>query len=192
LQVLAPNDPEKNWCADLTEEQSIPVLEYLIYPTYDSTSQYSDNIAIITLQSPLTLGANLQVAQLPSDNSDQFVGDVFVAEGWGRTSGGNALPCPLQVGRMTALSTDDANALFSTSEFPTVSNSQLAVYDLANNVTMCNGDSGGGLYCPSGGNSVLCGINSFGVETGGVCLASYPSLTTRVSAYLDWIMVNAP
>jgi hypothetical protein len=48
------------------------------------------------------------------------------------------------------------------------------------------------LYGPDGGNTVLFGINSWGVTSNGNTLASYPYVTTRVASYVDWIKANTP
>jgi secreted trypsin-like serine protease len=104
--------------------------------------------------------------------------------------GGPKLACLLEEGSMAVLSTDEANARLE--QIATLSDRQLAVYDPNNNVTPCRGDDGSGLYCQSGGNLVLCGINSFGVRTNDVCLATYPFVTTRVSSYLGWIKNHTP
>jgi secreted trypsin-like serine protease len=153
---------------------------------------YSNDIAILRLQNPLPIGGPIQIATLPPDNSDQFEGITVVPEGWGVTSAANILPCPLQKGDMEVISTAEANTLLTGVPGALVCDSQLAVYDAANSITPCSGDRGAGLYGPLAGQMALFGVNSWGVSSGGVCLASYPYVTTRVSSYLQWIYDNTP
>jgi len=48
------------------------------------TASYANDIAILTLQTLITLGGNVGVATLPPNNNDQFVGANCVITGWGR------------------------------------------------------------------------------------------------------------
>jgi elastase-2 len=53
---------------------------------YNSGSAaYANDIAILTLQTAITIGDNVAVATLPSNNNDLFVGASCVITGWGRT-----------------------------------------------------------------------------------------------------------
>jgi hypothetical protein len=97
---------------------------------------------------------------------------------------------------MTAISAKTANNLLAPvlgpDPVPWVVNDQLALYDSRHEVTMERGD--GLAFCTSGGRTYLAGIQSWGIlsSSSGMFLASYPTVTTRVSAYLDWISANMP
>jgi len=54
------------------------------------------------------------------------------------------------------------------------------------------GDSGGPLNVEGEGRGrLVVGITSWGIQGGGVCLVSYPSIYTRTSNFVDWIINNA-
>lgn len=50
-----------------------------------ASASYANDIAILTLQTAITLGGNVAVATLPPDNNDLFVGVSCVITGWGKT-----------------------------------------------------------------------------------------------------------
>lgn len=50
-----------------------------------SETIYSNDIAIVHLVSPIALSDNVQVAYLPPNNNDVFVGQNCTLTGWGRT-----------------------------------------------------------------------------------------------------------
>jgi Trypsin len=124
-------------------------------------------------------------------DGDPNAGIVSEVVGWGRTSSTNTLPNILQKGSMEVMNGLDANRLLgSVLGAPQVNNMQMALIDPPGMVTMSNGD--GLVYEPSGnGGRVLAGIRSWGISSNGTTLASYPTVTTRVSAYLDWIAANS-
>jgi secreted trypsin-like serine protease len=160
---------------DLVQYYQIPEL-------YDTGAcLQSDDLAILRLRDPLPIGGPIQIAPLPPDNSDQFVGLTAVAQGWGETELGPFFPCSLQKAAISVVSNAYANAVFP--EAMRLCDGQLAVNDDTISTTPCRGDEGAGLYGPIGDVPTLIGVNSWGVD----CSASWPYVTTRVSSYLPWI-----
>jgi secreted trypsin-like serine protease len=153
---------------------------------------YSNDISIINLVTPIVLGGNIDVLTLPPDNSNQFVGTVCTITGWGRTSASNSLPNILQQANISPISTVECASRMTSVSGTEVWDGHICLYDTANNIGSCNGDSGGPLNCPNpAGGYWVAGVTSWGISSGlGVCLQEYPSVYTRTSYYLAWINSN--
>jgi trypsin len=172
------------------------VVSYAIHEAYNTgTVTLSNDIAILNVAdnlSSFTPPVQLPLSNWPvpgTDDPDPTAGQVCSVVGWGRTAS-NVMPDILQQATMTAISTATANQILSDVGGAIVGDNQLALYDFSQAVTMDSGD--GPVFCNSGGTTFLAGIRSWNVSSSGPALASYPSVTTRVSAYLDWISNAAP
>jgi elastase-2 len=152
---------------------------------------FSNDISILNFASAIVIGGNIQPALLPADNSNNYAGLTCVISGWGRTGISNILPDTLQKASIQVITTAECQALVDSVAGSRVWDNQICLYDTANNIGSCNGDSGGPLNCPDGGTRVA-GITSWGMSSGGNCLQTYPSVYTRTSAYLSWIAANTP
>jgi trypsin len=149
------------------------------------------DLAILNLAQPFVVGQDLSRAMLPLSNGSDFADQSCTTVGWGPTAASNTLPDSLQINTMTALSTAEANNILAPIPGDWVSENQLAMYDWAQEVSMSRG--GGGLvYCPLNDGYVLAGIYSWGVESNGITLASYPAIATRLSSFRGWIEENLP
>ncbi|MGZ6086105.1 MAG: serine protease [Polyangiales bacterium] len=173
--------------------QTSDVASYLMHEDYDvGATTYANDIAIIYLAQPFTLGGDVQLATLPQDNTNDFVGTTCQVAGWGRIDATNMLPEELQKASIPVISTEEANVRLSGVSGANVWDNQIALYDPAENITSSNGDNGGPVMCPWGGNSIVTGIQSWGVSSQlGTSLTSYPMVATRLSAYLAWIADNS-
>lgn len=60
---------------------------------------------------------------------------------------------------------------------------QVCAYDPNAKNDACGGDSGGPLQFSDSGISTIIGVTSFGLS----CGTSFPSISTRVAFYIDWI-----
>ena len=49
------------------------------------------------------------------------------------------------------------------------------------------GDSGDPMHIAEGGATVVAGVTSWGITSGGSCAPEFPSVYTRVSYFLDWL-----
>jgi len=150
---------------------------------------FANDIAIIHFSSSISTGTGIAFATLPANNNNNFAGVSCVISGWGRTSSSNTLPDTLQKASIGVVTTAQC-----TTYLRGVGNawdSHICLYDTANNIGSCNGDSGGPLNCPLSGSTVVAGVTSWGVSTAlGNCLQTYPSVYTRTSTYLTWISQN--
>jgi len=153
---------------------------------------FSNDIAILTLATPIQLTGWIGFATLPPDGNNDFTGQSCVMSGWGRTSASNALPNTLQKASINVISQADCNTRMAPVSGASVGPGQICLYDSGTTIGSCNGDSGGPLNCATGPVRVVAGVTSWGIQGGGQCLPSYPSVYTRTSNYLMWIANNTP
>ena len=76
------------------------------HPQYNPDNGLN-NIAILTLTSPLTFSRTMSPICLPADPSLSYAGATATVTGWGRTSPGGALADSLQEVELTVLSNED-------------------------------------------------------------------------------------
>ncbi|XP_043649550.1 brachyurin [Drosophila teissieri] len=154
-----------------------------LHPDWNSETLEND-IALVRLPEDALLCDSIRPIRLPgiseSRNSYDYV--PAIASGWGR---------------MNDESTAISDTLRYVSRF--VESNEDCAYSYANikptNICMdttggkstCTGDSGGPLVYndPTQNTDVLIGVTSYGKKSG--CTKGYPSVFTRVTAYLDWI-----
>jgi secreted trypsin-like serine protease len=147
---------------------------------------FNNDIATLSFATAITPNENVLWATLPADNSDQYVGATFTLSGWGRTSASNVLPNVLQKVNIPCISEADCNTRMAPVSGALTGPGQICFYDTAAAAGSCNGDSGG----PANINGVVGGVTSWGIQGGGACLPSYPSVYSRTGYYLDWIAAN--
>jgi len=175
---------------DMTGTQTSNIARYVMHQQYNTGSAtYANDIAILHLVTSIQTGNGVAFAMLPANNNNNFAGTTCVISGWGRTSNSNTLPDILQKASIGVLSTAQCTSNMGT--IGSIWDSHICLFDTANNIGSCNGDSGGPLNCPSGTSTVVAGVTSWGVSSIlGNCLQTYPSVYTRTSAYLAWISGN--
>merc|ERR1712193_365641 len=147
--------------------------------------QTMDNdIAIVKLATPLTLGGDVQAICLPSAGFNPDVGAECFVSGWGTLqSGAQSLPTQLQYVGVPVTSQAYCNNAYSNG---ITANMICAGLD-AGGKDSCQGDSGGPFVCMEGDNPVITGVVSFGI---GCASPGYPGVYARVTQYLDWIQAN--
>jgi len=176
--------------SDMSGTQTSNCARYVMHQQYNAGgATYANDIAIIHLVTSITTGTGIAFATLPANNNNNFAGTACVISGWGRTSSSNTLPDTLQKATINVLSTAQCQSQVGT--IGTIWDNHICLFDTANNIGSCNGDSGGPLNCPSGSTTVVAGVTSWGISTIlGNCLQTYPSVYTRTSTYLAWIAGN--
>jgi elastase-2 len=178
--------------SDYTGTQTSTVT-YKMHERYNADpGTFSNDIAILTLDSPVTIGGNVQVATLPQDNSYLFDGDTCVISGWGRTSAAPCCPDILQKGSIEILSNAECQTFMNPVSGALINSGHICIFDRATNTGACNGDSGGPLNCNLNSQRVVAGVTSWVVQGLGTCLQSYPSVYTRTGYFIDWIRTNTP
>jgi len=151
----------------------------------NGAASYANDIAILTFSTNVnTVAGRIQYASIPANNNNNYAGSSCIISGWGRTSSSNTLPNILQKATISILTTaacqqQGGNGVWA---------NHICTRDTSNQRGACNGDSGGPINC----GNVVTGIASFVWQSGGNCLTTYPSVYTRVSAYLAWIATNTP
>jgi len=164
---------------------------YTIHQQYNQGAEtFNNDISLLFLTTPIVLGGNVALLRLPNDNSNQFSGLRCTMSGWGRTNASNNLPNILQKGVTTVLTTDDCNQRLAPVSGALSGPGQICLFDTVASVGSCNGDSGGPLNCDDGAGIVVAGVTSWGIQGGGACLPTYPSVYTRTSYFLAWISSN--
>jgi hypothetical protein len=155
---------------------------------------FPNDLALLTLASPLAYSPSVQPARLPYDTSINYEGETATVAGWWGTSPcGSVLSKICQQLTMEVLTKNVANSKLASFPGAIVGDDQLCLLDNPLlTETVLKGGSGAGVYveeCP--GEWVLVGIASWGISSGfGCSLANYPFVTTRVSSYMDWIILE--
>jgi secreted trypsin-like serine protease len=170
--------------------QIADVAAYKMHEQYNvGAPSYANDIAILTLAQNIGLGGNVAAAILPGDDND-FAGQNCVITGWGRTSADNNLPNILQKATIGILTTGQCQN--QVAGIANIWDGHICIYDAETTRGACNGDSGGPINCFNGANTLVTGVASFVIQSGGSCLPTYPSTYTRVSYYRGWIQANTP
>jgi secreted trypsin-like serine protease len=179
--------------SDVSGAQIAGCDSYTMHSGYaDGSASYANDIAIIHLASAIQTGGDVELAQLPPDNSDSFAGVNCTITGWGRNSASDTLPDILQQADIGVITTAECVESFVDVTGVEVWDNQVCALDSGIRIGACDGDNGGPLNCPSAtGGYYVAGIYSWGVNNVlGNCLQRYPSVFTRTGAYLDWISSN--
>ena len=198
---------------DLTrvdEGISVPVIEEMLHPGYDS--EYVDNdFALLLLsrsvqqqqqqQQQSTVQNNVVLLRV-NDNyaipSNDDEGDVLTVVGWGDTNANDGVDTVNNIlleTKVKAMTNDECELtsggyvnLGTTLKYLQYELSSNMICAYADNTDACRGDSGGPLLLrgsdASGVDDVLVGIVSWGI---GCAQDSYPGVYARVSAQYDWI-----
>lgn len=148
------------------------IASFLRHPKYNSTTNAND-IAIITTATTIKFNFGVGPACLPFKyRSTSFVGNTVVALGWGAKE----------------FSGPSSSVLLNV--FLNVVQSNYCLADqlctLTRGVDTCQNDSGGPLFYVENNELFLVGIVSFGFA----CATDKPSVNTRVTSYIDWILQN--
>jgi secreted trypsin-like serine protease len=162
------------------------VASYQMHPNYNQGGPtFNNDIGIINTATPINEVSWIRYGTLPADNSNQHVGQQCVISGWGRTSASNVLPNVLQKATITVISQDECNTRMQPVSGASVGPGQICLYTPT--IGSCNGDSGGPLNCAGATGTIISGVTSWGIQSGGACLQTYPSVYTRTSFHLGFI-----
>lgn len=165
------------------------VVQIIRHASY-SPDTYDNDIALLKLASPITLGGSgagaTAVIPLVSASVGSMAGSNSLISGWGNTSSsGNAYPVDLYKQVVPIIDNSVCNdAIHYNGEI--TSNMFCAGYD-AGGYDTCQGDSGGPLAIVKFGQYQLGGIVSWGA---GCAQPFRQGVYTRVSNYITWINSN--
>ncbi|XP_054147823.1 proproteinase E-like [Melozone crissalis] len=169
-------------------EQRIPVNsdDIFVHPKWLSfCAACGNDIALMKLQRPAVLSAQVQVGRLPPAGSVLPNGYPCVLSGWGLlTTGGSTLPDRLQQAELPVV---DYEHCTQPDWWGALAIRKTMICAGGAEKSGCNGDSGGPLNCQAeDGTWEVHGIASF-VSALGCNAAKKPTVFTRVSAFEDWI-----
>ncbi|XP_072273022.1 serine protease 27-like [Pyxicephalus adspersus] len=178
-----------------SHEISVAVKRIIKNPLYTYVGSLGD-ISLIQLMTPINYTAYILPVCLPTANVDFPMGLQCWVTGWGSINSGVDLPSPqtLQEAQVPLIDTETCNYLYhinsgvSSSEPIILSDMICAGYE-SGGIDSCQGDSGGPLVCSHDGQWFLAGLVSWGEGCGEV---NRPGVYTRLTAYQDWIRMNAP
>jgi len=157
-----------------------------IHPGYNPENLAND-LAILTLSSPLAFSKAIAPICLPANSSNTFAGETATVIGWGRTSPGGNQSTSLQEVDLTVTSNDYCKTNYSDLADPwPILRTNICAGDPGQSA--CQGDSGGPLFIKENGRYAEIGIVSWGMNE---CLGK-PGVFARVTEYKDWIRSMTP
>uniref|UniRef100_T1H1K8 Peptidase S1 domain-containing protein n=1 Tax=Megaselia scalaris TaxID=36166 RepID=T1H1K8_MEGSC len=134
------------------------------------------------LSTPVHMNENVATIDLPADDGDDYVGDVFTVSGFGRLGRNKPLSNTLQYTELKIRPNSICQRLYNHEDF----NDTKLCCKGRDGESTCSGDSGGPLadLGYSGNRNRLIGLVSVGK---GSCEGKNPSGFTKVAPYVDWI-----
>ncbi|XP_072115572.1 uncharacterized protein [Mobula birostris] len=155
----------------------------------DGVHNYDNDIALVRLRSPVTLGPDVSPICLPERaQSGPLLRQMGLVAGWGVTEN-NTLPAELMYTRLPVLDLDRCRQTVAQDPVTVTNNmicaGEVAVEEGGVGSDTCQGDSGGAFVFPfpkpRNDRFYVGGIVSWGVKCGTV------GFYTKVVNYLDWI-----
>lgn len=149
---------------------------------FDSRTLYND-VAILTLDSPVTFSRNVKPICLPTGNS-QYAGQTATVIGWGSLRESGPQPAVLQEVHIPIWTNQECKLKYGNAAPGGIVEHFLCAGQAS--MDSCSGDSGGPLMVNTGSWTQV-GIVSWGIGCG---KGQYPGVYTRVTHFLPWIMKN--
>ncbi|XP_063828693.1 collagenase-like [Ostrinia nubilalis] len=155
----------------------------VMHPQWNPSTVAND-VAVIRINA-VTFTNVIQPISLPSGSqlNNNFVGQVGIASGFGRTSDGANIPNNQLVSwvRLPIITNQACASVFG----PFIFSSTICTNG-SGGLGTCQGDSGGPLAVEVGNSRVLVGVTSFGAAAG--CQAGLPAAYARVTSFVSWIL----
>ncbi|KAL1512637.1 hypothetical protein ABEB36_002199 [Hypothenemus hampei] len=168
--------------SDTSESALYKIGAWEIYPNYQEATQYND-IAILQSQTQILFSPNIGPVCLPFRYIHQtFNGAQVYIIGWGQMTFGGSISRVLRKTQVQVIS----NAQCNSSQLERIDQGEICTYYQQEAKDSCQFDSGGPVawFDPTIKRFQLLGIISHGVPCGVLA----PSINTRVTEYLQWIM----
>ncbi|KAL3289479.1 hypothetical protein HHI36_022902 [Cryptolaemus montrouzieri] len=150
---------------------------------FDGRTLYND-IALLTLDSPVTFTHQVRPICLPSAGND-FAGTTATVIGWGSLRENGPQPSVLQEVNIPIWRNSDCRLKYGHAAPGGIVDHMLCAGQAA--MDSCSGDSGGPLMVNTGHKWTQVGIVSWGIGCG---KGQYPGVYTRVEKFLPWIYKN--
>uniref|UniRef100_A0A8D8EUH4 Venom serine protease 34 n=2 Tax=Culex pipiens TaxID=7175 RepID=A0A8D8EUH4_CULPI len=145
----------------------------------------ANDIALLRTLQPIQFNAGVGPVCLPwKFRGASFSGDSVEACGWGNLDFGGPSSNVLMKVDLNVIDNQDCSSRLNSVMSP----QKMCTYTPTKDT--CQADSGGPLYFTEAGSGRLyeVGIVSYGYA----CATTKPSVNTRVTEYLDWIMASSP
>ncbi|XP_065344136.1 serine protease 27-like [Cloeon dipterum] len=149
---------------------------------FDSRTLYND-IAILTLDSPVTFNSMIRPICLPS-GGEQFNGKTATVVGWGSLRESGPQPSVLQEVSIPVWTNSECRTKYGNAAPGGIVDHFICAGQAGKD--SCSGDSGGPLMVNSGRWTQV-GVVSWGIGCG---KGQYPGVYTRVTSFLPWIQKN--
>ncbi|KAL4658600.1 hypothetical protein GN956_G2165 [Arapaima gigas] len=150
------------------------------HPFYNDYT-YDNDIALMELDSPVTLGQNIWPICLPAETHDFPVGGNVWITGWGATREGGSGATILQKAEVRIINQTVCDQLMNAQ----ITSRMICAGVLSGGVDACQGDSGGPLSASgSQGRMFLAGVVSWG---DGCARRNKPGIYSRVTKFRSWI-----
>ncbi|XP_037033895.1 proclotting enzyme [Bradysia coprophila] len=150
---------------------------------FDSRTLYND-VAVLTMDSPVSFSHSVRPICLPSSNSKQYSGNTATVIGWGSLRENGPQPAILQEVSIPIWTNAECRRKYGPAAPGGIVESMLCAGQPAKD--SCSGDSGGPLMV-NDGRWTQVGIVSWGIGCG---KGQYPGVYSRVTYYLPWITKN--
>jgi hypothetical protein len=160
--------------------ETIDVADRWVHPRYGVPAEDSNDVALLELASPATLGAPVLLAR-PGDEAQYAPGTPATVAGWGATRYQGSISYTLQEVDVPIVSDQQCSIVYG-GDFDADS-MVCAGYDIGGKDS-CQGDSGGPLFIESGGSYLHIGVVSFGE---GCAWAGYPGVYAETAAVYSWV-----
>ncbi|KXJ21989.1 CUB and peptidase domain-containing protein 1 [Exaiptasia diaphana] len=161
-------------------EQDFKVIKKIMHESYQNPKQYSNDIALLKLEKPVTLDKYTNLVCLPPRAVDIATDSKCWITGWGTLSSGGSQPETLQQAEVPIVSPATCQ-----NSYPNMIDKTMVCAGLKKGgVDACQGDSGGPMVCESNGAFYLHGATSWGY---GCAAPDKYGVYARVSHLRDWI-----
>uniref|UniRef100_A0A1S4H0Y0 Peptidase S1 domain-containing protein n=2 Tax=gambiae species complex TaxID=44542 RepID=A0A1S4H0Y0_ANOGA len=170
-------------------EQTINVLRYTMHPQYDGSAS-PFNIAIVRLASPF--GYNRYITPIVLPAIDTIPDGIVKFAGWGSTSSGllPSMPDQLQMFYVAIMPNEQCQVMVGGAiGTGPVTERNVCLGPATGGIGACGGDAGGAAIQQINGTDTIVGIVSWQLSPCGQ--AGNPTITTRVSAFVEWINQNS-
>jgi secreted trypsin-like serine protease len=170
------------------QRRTVLPLRYVSHTLFNARTLNS-NIAILHIDSPLTMTVQVGVVRLPAEGSaEHFAGELARSLGWGRVNNTGPTSSVLMQATNTVMTNAACTPLFTTG---IVVDTTICVATTATGGQgPCHADEGGVLDVQRlPGNPMQIGITSFFAQAG--CVAGLPIGFTRITSFRGWITTNS-
>ncbi len=159
--------------------QGLAVEKIIVHPGWNPTT-WENDIALVQLVRPITLGPEAQIANLPAGVTP--AGTQARVSGWGALrSGVNLFPLTLQAAVVEVVADRDCRGSFTFFDDNVMLCAGVPPFFFQ--ADSCQGDSGGPLAINTGSGWEVIGVTSFGRG----CASGTPGVYAEVRAFTGWI-----